>query len=234
MHTTVCEENTKFCACWHAYSTSFQMLLLDIPCLTLLMQSLGQQTTKLLIATVSPLCYHILNVTLNNTTGTSSEPQCLAPNHFPGQNRSAWLPTLSRPCIVSAVKYYKGRCWCDCYITSPLRYLSETMEYKVHQMISLRSGKCTFISWNQFRILVYSNLQNRAPRNWNRPSNLVNHKIEPRWGVDFAPVEDHWFKWRLIANISWNSIHSLSLNICLLGSRPFNYSLRCLVVHICT
>jgi len=34
--------------------TSFQMSLLDIPCLKLHMQRLGQQTTKLLIEILSP------------------------------------------------------------------------------------------------------------------------------------------------------------------------------------
>jgi len=40
-----------------------QMLLLDVPYLTLLMQRLiGQQTTKILIATVPPLFYFVLNI----------------------------------------------------------------------------------------------------------------------------------------------------------------------------
>jgi len=40
---------------------------------------LGQQTTKILIATVLPLFYLILNIRLSNTPENSSEPQCLAP-----------------------------------------------------------------------------------------------------------------------------------------------------------
>jgi len=42
--------------------TDLQMLLLDVPYLLLLMQWLAQQTTKLLIATVSPLFYLVLNI----------------------------------------------------------------------------------------------------------------------------------------------------------------------------
>jgi len=57
-----------------------QMLLLDVAYLTLPMQRLGQQTTKLFIATVSSLFYLILNIRLNNIPENSSEPQCLAPN----------------------------------------------------------------------------------------------------------------------------------------------------------
>jgi len=60
--------------------TGLQMLLLDIIHLTLLMQRPGQQTTKLFIATVSPLCYRILNIGRNKIPGNSTEPQCLAPN----------------------------------------------------------------------------------------------------------------------------------------------------------
>jgi len=55
--------------------TSFQILLLDIPYLTLLTQRLGQHTTKVLIATISLKCYHILHIRLNNAPGTSSEPR---------------------------------------------------------------------------------------------------------------------------------------------------------------
>jgi len=56
-----------------------QMLLLDVPYLTLLMQRLiGQQTTKILIATVPPLFYFVLNI--SNIRENSWEPQCLAPN----------------------------------------------------------------------------------------------------------------------------------------------------------
>jgi len=40
--------------CWYAYRL---MLLLDAPHMMLLMQRLGQQTTKLLISTVSPLFF---------------------------------------------------------------------------------------------------------------------------------------------------------------------------------
>ena len=57
---------------------SFQILLVDIPFLKLLMQSLGQKSTKLLIAIVSPLCYHILKFRLNNTPGTWSQLQLLS------------------------------------------------------------------------------------------------------------------------------------------------------------
>jgi len=40
-----------------------QMLMLDVTFLTLLMQRLlGQQTTKIRIATVSPLFYLVLNI----------------------------------------------------------------------------------------------------------------------------------------------------------------------------
>jgi len=56
------------------------MLLLDTPYLTLLMQWLGQQTSKLLIATVSPLVCLVVNIRLTIYLKT-------------GQKRSAWLPT---------------------------------------------------------------------------------------------------------------------------------------------
>jgi len=56
-----------------------QMLLLFCRFLTPLMQRiLGQQTTKILIAIVSPLFYRVLNI--SNTRENSSEPQCLTPN----------------------------------------------------------------------------------------------------------------------------------------------------------
>ena len=67
------------------------------------------------------------------------------------------------------------------------------MESKVHQMIWFQSGKCSYYSWNQFRIVVYSNLQNRPPGNWNRPKILVNHKIAPLTRK-IASVEDQWSK----------------------------------------
>jgi len=57
-----------------------QMLLLSVPYLTLLMPRLGQRTTKLLIATVSPLFYLVSNIRLSNISENSLEPQCLAPN----------------------------------------------------------------------------------------------------------------------------------------------------------
>jgi len=55
---------------------NLQMLLLDVPYLTLLMQRLGQQTTKLLIATVPPLFYLTLKTYLQIRL-----------------SRSTWLPT---------------------------------------------------------------------------------------------------------------------------------------------
>jgi len=52
-----------------------QILLLNVSFLTLLMQRLlGQQTTKIRIATVSSLFYLSLNI--NNIRENSSEPQC--------------------------------------------------------------------------------------------------------------------------------------------------------------
>jgi len=45
--------------------TGLQMSLLDVPYLTLLVQRLGQQTTKLLIATVSPLKKERLRIALS-------------------------------------------------------------------------------------------------------------------------------------------------------------------------
>jgi len=41
---------------------------------------LVQQTTKILIATISPLFHLILNIRLSNTSEKLSEPQCLSPN----------------------------------------------------------------------------------------------------------------------------------------------------------
>jgi len=40
----------------------------------------GQQTTKLFIATVSPLFYLVLKIRLSNIPENSSEQQCLAHN----------------------------------------------------------------------------------------------------------------------------------------------------------
>jgi len=62
--------------------TGLQKFLLDVPYLTLLMQRLGQQNyqTALLIATVSPRFYLILNIRLNIYLDIR-------------QNRSTWLPT---------------------------------------------------------------------------------------------------------------------------------------------
>jgi len=57
-----------------------QILLLVVAFLTLLMQRLGKQTTKLLITTVSLPFYLILNIRLNNIPENSSE-------------HSFWLPT---------------------------------------------------------------------------------------------------------------------------------------------
>ena len=39
----------------------------------------------------------------------------------------------------------------------------------VHQLIWFQSVKYNFHFWNQFRILVYSNLQTSPPGNWNPP-----------------------------------------------------------------
>jgi len=69
----------------------------------------GQQTTKLLIATVSPLLYLVLKTRLNNIPKNSSEQQCLAHN----QQQRPW------PWVLNAVKRYTGQCYIDCYITSP-------------------------------------------------------------------------------------------------------------------
>jgi len=53
-----------------------QILLPDDHYLTLIMQRLDQQTTKLLVATVPPLLYLVSNTWLNNTglPENSSEP----------------------------------------------------------------------------------------------------------------------------------------------------------------
>ena len=78
---------------------AWQMLLPNAAFLTLLMQRLlGQQATKIRIATVSPLFYLVLNI--SNIRENSSEPQCLAPN----QQHSPWL------WMVSAVMRYTGQC----------------------------------------------------------------------------------------------------------------------------
>jgi len=72
------------------------MLLPDVPCLTLLVQRLGQQT-KLHVATVSIL-YHGLGLTVFLKIR---------------QNRRAWLPTsstLGGLGYIGAVKRYTGRC----------------------------------------------------------------------------------------------------------------------------
>jgi len=62
------------------------MLLLEATYLTLLIKYLGQQTTKLLIATVTTLFYLVSNIRLNLIPENSSEPQYLAPN----QQHSSW------------------------------------------------------------------------------------------------------------------------------------------------
>ena len=72
------------------------------------------------------------------------------------------------------------------------------MESKVHQMNWFQSGKHSFYFWNQFRILVHSNLEKSHP--WklksrpksgklqNRPLNALNLPLEG----DFAHVEYRW------------------------------------------
>jgi len=48
------------------------------------------------------------------------------------------------------------------------------MESKVHQMNLFQSGKNSFYFWNQFRILVHSNLHKSPPnsgKSQNRPLN---------------------------------------------------------------
>jgi len=45
-----------------------------------------------------------------------------------------------------------------------------------------QSGKSSFYFCNQFRILVYSNMQKSPPWKLKSPPNLVNHKIAP-WGA---------------------------------------------------
>jgi len=57
-----------------------KMSLLDVAFLTLLMQRIGQHTTKLSIATVSLHFYLIFDSRLNSIPENSSEPQCLPPN----------------------------------------------------------------------------------------------------------------------------------------------------------
>jgi len=52
--------------------------MLDVPYFKLLMQRLGQHTSKLLIAPVSSLFY--LTLGFKNKPENSSEPQCLTPN----------------------------------------------------------------------------------------------------------------------------------------------------------
>jgi len=71
------------------------------------------------------------------------------------------------------------------------------MESKVHQMNWFQSGKYSLYFWNQFRILVYSNLQKSPPwklksppksgKSENRPLNALNRPL----GGDFARVEYH-------------------------------------------
>ena len=56
------------------------MLLIVVAFLTLLMQRLNKQITKLLITTVFPPFHLILNIRLNNIPENSSD-------------RSVWLPT---------------------------------------------------------------------------------------------------------------------------------------------
>jgi len=74
------------------------------------------------------------------------------------------------------------------------------MESKAHQMTSFQRGKSNFYFGNQFRILVYSDLQKSPSGNWNRLPNKENDKIAPitykiaPLGGDFAAVEDHWAK----------------------------------------
>jgi len=67
------------------------------------------------------------------------------------------------------------------------------MESQMHQMNWFHSGKYSFYFWNQFRILVYSNLQKSPPKSGkseNRPL-----------GGEFAHVEYHWFNaWQINTN----------------------------------
>jgi len=64
----------------------------------------------------------------------------------------------------------------------------------VHQLIWFQSGKYNFYFWNQFRILVYSDVQKSSPGNWNR--RLVSNS---------AHAEYHWYKWR------WKKTSNVSL-----------------------
>jgi len=83
-------------------------------------------------------------------------------------------------------------------ITSSIHYLvlynlCYEPESKVHQMIRYQSGKYTFYFWNQFRILVYSNLQ-KSPH-WKLNSPPKSGKSQNRLlGGDFAHVEDHCYR----------------------------------------
>jgi len=53
------------------------------------------------------------------------------------------------------------------------------MESKVHQINWFQRGKYGLYFWNQYRILIYSNLQKSPPWKLKSPPNLVNHNIAP-------------------------------------------------------
>jgi len=66
------------------------------------------------------------------------------------------------------------------------------MESKVHQINWFQRGKYGLYFWNQYRILIYSNLQKSPPEFGKlryRPVNAQNFSLEG----DFVHLEYHWF-----------------------------------------
>jgi len=73
------------------------------------------------------------------------------------------------------------------------------MKLSEHQTIWFQCWNYWFYFWNQFRILLYSNLHKSSPWKLNLPpksckSQSRRHNAWNRsLGADIAPVEDHWF-----------------------------------------
>jgi len=81
------------------------------------------------------------------------------------------------------------------YILCFITFVTNHAESKVHQMIWFQSGRYIFCYWNQFRILVYSNLlksppwkQKSLPKSGKSKKRPITHKIAP-WRAISPPLK---------------------------------------------
>jgi len=86
------------------------------------------------------------------------------------------------------------------------------MESKVYQIIWVQSGKSSFYFWNQFRILLYFNLQKSPHWELKLPPNLENHNIASIT-YKIAPIEYHWSR-PLLTHVSLLSCPSVRRWLC--------------------